>query len=333
MIQISEIESKVKELLSKKNSLERVVKEKDSEGKKLENELDEINKEIENEKHNLFDNELYIQKWDKQKFYLTKKSEELNREFENLNNKLNDISNKKSKIQELTNGTNLEKEIEKNEELIQDLTAQKSNILALLKEAKKSVEDLSKVSSKCPICETNLAEERKSQIVGHRRSHIEQLNKEENEFSNKISELITKLSLLKKNLHEVNKLNAECINENEIISKKNNIEKEIQEIKKDLENNEIKEKLTAKTVIEQKITTLQDNKIKLKNNLTEFRSQNVFEEYAKLNDQIEDSMNSRLDPVFGLSSPNKAIKNFSKGLPPGKSSVLERALSANLYMW
>ncbi|MBT7241181.1 MAG: AAA family ATPase, partial [Candidatus Diapherotrites archaeon] len=154
-----QIEKEMKELLhnlsiveGKKREIESVVEKKNSEIVESERVLDEINKNIEEKRKEIFDLEVFAKNWDKQKIFNTKKLNELKEEVENKNNQLSAINENKKEIDSLQNGMDLEKEIKKIQKEIDKLNEEKSSIIAQIKQEEKALTELEKEISKCPVC-------------------------------------------------------------------------------------------------------------------------------------------------------------------------------------
>ncbi len=291
--EIKEIESTIRALSEKKGSLEKVVKQKDAEARKYENEIEQFNKQIEEERKILFDLEVFAKQWEKQKNYSTKRLSETEAELKETEEKMSKIIEKKKAIEQLTNGKDLSLKIEQLEKEYRAFSEKRNKAIAQMDEAKTAVEGLNKANAKCPICEADLQEQKKSQIIGHKSSHITELNKEATAINQQMENLLEQIEKEKKNLMESTKLKAECGAENELTQKKNSLLDAIRKLKEELDQKGFDEKISERNTVEEKVKKLAEERERIRQNLAAFRSQNIFEEYSSLNSTIEDNLNQR----------------------------------------
>ncbi|MBT4870512.1 MAG: AAA family ATPase, partial [Candidatus Diapherotrites archaeon] len=295
-----QIEKEMKELLhnlsiveGKKREIESVVEKKNSEIVESERVLDEINKNIEEKRKEIFDLEVFAKNWDKQKIFNTKKLNELKEEVENKNNQLSAINENKKEIDSLQNGMDLEKEIKKIQKEIDKLNEEKSSIIAQIKQEEKALTELEKEISKCPVCDSKLEKEKKEKIAKEKREKVSAFEKEQVEIKNKLEKATAKYDLLKESNSKVLKLNAEIANENEIKEIIQKINSKISQLNQELDERQFESQLQKKKLLDEKLKETLGKKEAGKDKLRSLRAQNIFAEYSGASKAHEEMLNKK----------------------------------------
>ncbi|MEM5871860.1 MAG: AAA family ATPase [Candidatus Aenigmatarchaeota archaeon] len=167
---------------------------------------------------------------------LSERLEERKKTYEELKEKRENLT-----IIEKQLGSEPEKEIEKLKMIIKENKETLSSLEAEKKEIIKNLGELEGTKDKCPVCETPLSSEKKSELIKHKKRHIEELENEAKELSKKISVNEEKFQQLSEKLEMAKELKRDLKNFEKIEKEKLEIEEEISNLKREVE--EISEKI------------------------------------------------------------------------------------------
>ena len=317
-INLTKLITEQKELLhnlkvveEKKRSIEGVVEKKNSEIIQSEKELDEINKEIEEKRKESFDLEVFAKNWDKQKTFNTKKLDELKTELETKNNQIKSIKEKKNEIEKLSLGRNIEKEIEKIQEEINNLNIKKSKSIALVEQEEKAINELEKQISKCPVCDASLEKEKKEKIKKEKISKVEKLQKEKIGIEEELKDALTKYVALKEANVKIGNLSAQISNETDIEESITQINKKIKEVEQDLDEKQFQTQIAKKKNLDEKMKDLLGQKEKIKEKLRSLRAQNIFTEYSEASKAHEDLLNKKSSKEAQINEINSKMSRIN----------------------
>lgn len=374
ILKLSEVDEKIKDLdkkisvFSLKLNEKNKIKEENDRLKKQENilnlKIEEVFKKIEFFKNSFSDHFSKEELLDKKEKLLKKQEEfkqkqEKNKQIEikvsSLKNKidfykknLNDLNKnleylKKSIIPVKTPSTSLIEEKEKLNKTESNLKEERIRYTSFLKDVEKSILELSKGFSKCPVCDSSLSKEQLSEKLSLKKNNLKEFNEklinvnnqiislekekkelevEEKNFEKnkiideKIKETIEKidatekeLTLFTKELNEVEPVVDLSSFENEILKEKDEI------LKKEefLENKSNLEKLKIENEdVTEKITSLNYNEDKYISFLTEYKG--LDNSLASLKDKKKyfseslDSLNKQIEIVFKIEKQLKSLK-------------------------
>ncbi|MDD3083593.1 MAG: AAA family ATPase [Candidatus ainarchaeum sp.] len=304
------IEEKIIEISKEKTELEKIVKTKNSQIKELEYELDNKNKNIELLRKELFDLEVFVKQWEKQKNNNEKKLNELIKEKQFFEKKLKELIEKQEEMQEL-GGKNIEKEINLKEKELEDKKNKKSNIIAEIEQENKAINELKKKITKCPICDSNIEEEKKEKILKQKIEIVKKKEEESKKILEEIKKLIEEKEKFIEKLRIYNRLSIEVEEITNIKEKINILEKNINEIKLELNQKNFELQINKRNNFNEKIDLILNEREKVKEKLKLLRTENIFEKYSKIIKQQEELIHNKSFLEAQFSEINTALNKIS----------------------
>jgi chromosome segregation protein len=286
------IETQISEIIKKKNMLETIVRDKNVELQKKENKVEEIEKELEKLKKESFELEVFARNWEKQKSFNEKKLSELFGEEQNLLNEMQKIEEKKKTLTSHLN-KNPEKELNELEKKLSILFEEKSSFLSRKLHEEKGVNELKKALSLCPICDSQLKEDKKVMLITQKEALIKEFAKKETEHASLIEQIKKKVLEEKERIVLISKISAEIIHEKTILTRIEELNKRKNELKADLDTKTIQGELKQREISLTKVNNLTNELNEAKNILHELRKQNIFEEYSSTNKASDNLLHNK----------------------------------------
>ena len=294
----------------KKREIENVVEKKNSEIVESEKALDEINKIIEEKRKEAFDLEVFVKNWDKQKAFNTKKLTELNEDLSSKEKHINLINEKKKEIHALGKGKNIEHEIDKIREEIDNFNLKKSKVLAQIEQEEKALSELEKEISKCPVCDSNLEKEKKEKIKLEKKEKVKKLNVEKEDYKTKLEKLTSEYVTLKEDGIKIGRLTNEISNKEEIELEIVKIKEKIKEVEKELDERQFAAQINKKKVLDEKLKEFLTKREDKKEKLHSLRSQNIFVEYSSASKTYEELLNKKSSKEAQINEINSKISQI-----------------------
>ena len=337
------IEQELSEIVKKKNQLEAIVRDKNIELQKKENKVEEIEKELDKQKKESFELEVFARNWEKQKSFNEKKLSELIGEEQNLLNEMQKIEEKKQALASHLD-KNPEKELNELEKKLSLLFEEKSSFLSRKLHEEKGVNELKKALSLCPICDSQLKEDKKLMLITQKEALMKEFAKKEIEHAGLIEQIKKKVLEEKERIILISKISAEIIQEKTILTRIEELNKRKNELKADLDTKTIQEELKQREVALAKVNILANELNEAKNSIYELRKQNIFEEYSSTNktsdtllhnkNSVESTLNeikSRLesisaredDATFENNALQGEIEEFNKEITQKEKNIEE----------
>ncbi len=337
------IEQELSEIVKKKNQLEAVVRDKNFELQKKENKVEEIEKELEKQKKESFELEVFARNWEKQKSFNEKKFSELIGEEQNLLNEMQKIEEKKKDLA-LHLEKNPEKELNELEKKLSLLFEERSSFLNKKLYEEKGVNELKKALSLCPICDSQLKEDKKLMLITQKEALMKEFAKKESEHASLIEQIKKKIFEEKERIVLISKISAQISQEKTILTRIEELNKRKNELKEDLDTKTIQGELKQREIALAKVNVLAKELNEAKNNIYELRKQNIFEEYSSTNktsdtllhnkNTIESTLNeikSRLesisaredDATFENNALQGEIEEFNKEITQKEKNIEE----------
>ncbi|MDD4251353.1 MAG: AAA family ATPase [Candidatus ainarchaeum sp.] len=273
------IDEKIQGLSYEKTELEKIVETKNSQIKEIEFGLDENNKLIENFRKELFDLEVFVKQWEKQKTNNTKMLNESINEKQLLEKKLDELLKNEKEMKEL-NGKKIEETIIQKENLLELIRNKKSVLTAQIDEEKKAINELEKEITKCPVCESDIKKERKTILLSQKKEIIIQKEIEIKKQVDATNIILNELDDLKEKLKIYNKLALKIEEIGETKSKINDFDKKIKLIEIELNQKTVDLQINKRNELSNKMNNLLNEKEKLKEKLKILRNENIFENYS-----------------------------------------------------
>jgi chromosome segregation protein len=287
-----DLEEKLKEISKKKTALEEVVKTKSADLGKEESALDVLSKEIETIRKESFDLEVFASNWEKQKSFHEKRLSELLVEEESLGKELKEIEDKKNQISSHSKrGPN--EELLRLEKEISNLLEQKNLFGAKKSHEEKSIKELQKALSLCPVCDSDLKEDKKLRLIEQKEALIKEFAKKEGEHESLIKEIKSKIEQEKQNILLIARLEAETAHEEGTKHKLIEIKRRIVEVKAELDTKSFEGQLNKRNKLSEKMKSLQEKMNEQKEKVSALRKQNVFEEYSLINKNYEQLIHNK----------------------------------------
>ncbi len=287
------IDHELQQVKKTKTELDSISKEKNKEIVKIESEIDEINKEIETIRKDNFDLEVFLKQWNKQKEFNIKKLNELVNEKEKILLELSKIKEKEENVKKIGTKKSLEEELNKIEIRIDTINEKKSNLSGFIEQEKEAIALLKKDISNCPVCEKELEEKRKLELIKIKENII--LAKE-NEIK-KIKFEIEQFKETKKDtsdkLYLVSQLLLEIASKNELELKEREIENKRKIINEELDEKFLSGKIEQKKIFDSKLKIILEKREKIKETLHSLRKENIFEELSKIGTKIDELIHNR----------------------------------------
>ncbi|MDD4467607.1 MAG: AAA family ATPase [Candidatus ainarchaeum sp.] len=304
------IEEDLKEIVKKKNDLESIVREKNVDLQKKEKEIEEIENKIEKLKKESFNVELITKNFEKQKIFNEKKFSELLKEESELLEEKNKIEDKK-KILNAHLNKNPEKELNELEEKISQLYEEKSFLKGKKTQEEKALNELKKVSSQCPTCDSILNEAKKNLLISLKENLVKEFTIKENEKSNLISDLKKKVEETKEIIRLISKISSEIMHEKSIITRIDDLNNRKIDLEKELDETFIKKEFEKRDEYIKKIEIITKELIESKKQLHSIRNQNIFEEYSLANKKNESLLHNKSVLDNNLSELKSRLDNIS----------------------
>ncbi len=276
------IESELEEIAKKKKELEEVVKTKNSEIIHIESDLDKANKEIDSARKEVFDLEVFAKQWEKQKSFNEKRLAELNEESKKLDEELSAIESNEKEINLFGGKQGLLKKEEELDRQISSKMEEKSNINSIIKQESEAIKELKKEISKCPICDSNLEEKKKREILEKKEKIVSEKKEELIKVERELNNLKEKNEELEEKKERVNELSAENNRKNRIEEMMNEVKQKISKIKQDLDEKTFEAQLNKRNRMSLKLKEMIGERDNIRNKLDDIRSQNVFETYSEV---------------------------------------------------
>ena len=291
----------------KKREIEQIVEKKNGEIVESEKALDEINRTIEEKRKEVFDLEVFVKNWDKQKAFNAKKLTELNEDLVSKEKQLQLIHEKKKEIESLGKGKNIENEIEKIREEIDVINLEKSKISAQIEQEEKALNELKKEISKCPVCDSTLAKEKKEKIAQEKNERVKKLNIKKEEYKLKIDKLASEYTKLKEDGIKIGRLTNEISNKIEIEEIIVKIKEKIKEVEKELDERQFAAQINKKKILDEKLKEILGKREEKKEKLHSLRSQNIFIEYSSASKTYEEILNKKSSKEAQINEINSKI--------------------------
>jgi len=248
---------------------------------------------IEEKRKELFDSEVFVKQWEKQKKYIESNILGLKKEEEFAKKIVSEIKNKKDKIKQYTGNQNLEDDLKISEISIEDMLEEINKSNAIISSEKKALELLKKATSTCPTCDSNIGTTHKQKLINEKTITINKLQTIAKNLNEKVKNEKEIAIRLKEKIRIITNLLIEVSHENEAILKVKNIEKKINELKEDLNSKQIEEQLNKRNNLNEKIKEFIFQKNDIKTQIESLRKQNVFAEYSKISKKIEELLHNK----------------------------------------
>jgi len=306
-----ELLKKIDEVSTKKSSVEKVVKSKNDDLRKLESELDSYNKSIEEARKEMFDLEVLVKQWDKQKAFNEKKLAELLAEEKELTADIKSIEEKKKKIMEHSKGKDLPKELSLLEKHLSELLEERNKATAQKENEEKAVSELKKALSKCPVCDSKLEESKKAQLLEQKKKLVEEHKSRAEANTKEISALKKNIDETKEKMILVARLLAEVAHEKTLVERINEGKKTIATLKKEVEAKTLDEQIARRNKLNEKLKVELTKRDAAKERLSAFRTQNIFEEYSTISKTYEDYLHKKSLLESALNEMNAKSSNIS----------------------
>ncbi|MFA6268497.1 MAG: AAA family ATPase [archaeon] len=279
--ELKQIEEELNEISKKKSSLESIVKTKSTDLIKEENLLETLNKTIDEAKKEAFDLEVFARNWEKQKEFNNKKLSELTEEKNSLAEEITELEEKKQKIAEHSKN-NPQKQLSELEQNLSQLLTEKNMFGAKRANEEKSISELKKTtSSQCPVCDSDLKEDKKLSLLRQKEVIIKELAQKESVIEENINKIRNQINQKREETILLAKLSAEIENEESLKHRQKEIEERIRQLEKELDSKGIEEQLHKRDKANEKIKGMLEEKELLKNKINSIRKQDIFEEYSK----------------------------------------------------
>ena len=269
-IDIEHIANKIENTDKKLKYLEKLL-EKLSKLEDLNNKLEEINKYKEDLKknrkyyHEYMDIEKELEELSS-KYVKFKNMEERKRNIINITNKLKrEILNLEEELKSINE---IEERIKGEEELNKKYIKYKDEILNLNKaiseketkigELEEIIQKLTKVDNKCPLCQSDISDSKKEDLLNTYKNNIKREKEELNKLKMELKEYEKEMDILEKEISEIRDLKNKY---ERLMEKKRNLEakyNELNEYNKELQS--IEEKIKKYSEIEHKIDKLKKEK-------------------------------------------------------------------------
>ena len=308
------VDNKYKDLLNdikiiseKKNAIEGTVKSKTGKLAQEEAQVDGINKEIEDLRKEMFDLEVFVKQWDKQKTFNESKLLELKKEEEYAKKILSQIKEKKDKIRQYSMDKNLEEELQLSEISIEEMLGEMSGNEAIAKNERKAVETLKKAISNCPTCDSKLEEKTKKKLIDEKMTIIHQMDSLAKNLSQKVNKEKENAHNLKEKIALIARLEAETAHEGETIARIVEIERKLKELKADNDEKTVEEQINKRNKISEKLKTLILKRELFKEQVDSLRAQNVFTEYSDLSKKLEGLLHNKNELGSELNEINSKL--------------------------
>ena len=307
--ELKEIEEKLKESTKKKSAVEEVVKAKNVDLGKEETTLEAISKEIENARKESFDLEVFARNWEKQKAFHEKQLIELTSEENRLLEEIKQIENKKAQILGHSS-KNPQKELEELENQLNKLFEEKNLFGAKKSHEEKSINELKKALSLCPICDSDLKEDKKLRLIQQKEELIKEFAKKEGQHDALLGEIKHKISQEKEKIMLIARLQAETAHEEGVKHKLNEVKKNITLSKNELDSKAFDAQLAKRNKLAEKMKTLVEEMNILKEKVSILRKQNVFEEYSQINKTHEELIHKKSSADSALNESNSKLESI-----------------------
>ncbi|MFA5930697.1 MAG: AAA family ATPase [archaeon] len=290
--QRKELEEKLKEISKRKELLEGVVKTKNTDLVKEEAQLESMNKEIEEARKNIFDLEVFARNWEKQKAFNEKKLSEILTEEKALEGEIEEIEEKKEKIEEHSR-KDPQKELAELEKNLTEMLNEKNLFGAKRLNEEKAISELKKSSSQCPVCDSDLKEDKKHALLSQKETLIKEFAKKEVAIEENITNIRVKINQEREKIMLLARLTAEIAHENSAKQKLKEIKIKVEELKKELDAKAIEEQLHKRNKLNDKIKEMLSVKETQKEKVTQMRKQNIFEEYSQISKSHEELLHKK----------------------------------------
>ncbi|MFA6065152.1 MAG: AAA family ATPase [archaeon] len=307
--ELKEIEEKLKESTKKKSAVEEVVKAKNVDLGKEENALELISKEIENARKESFDLEVFARNWEKQKAFNEKKLTELTNEEKGLLEEIEEIENKKEQILGHSS-KNPQKELEELESQLNKLFEEKNLFGAKKSHEEKSINELKKALSLCPVCDSDLKEDKKLRLIQQKEELIKEFAKKEGQHDALLGEIKHKIAQEKEKIMIIARLQAETAHEEGVKHKLGEVKKNVAQVKTELDSKAFDAQLLKRNKLAEKMKTLVEEMNTLKEKVSLLRKQNVFEEYSQINKTHEELIHKRSSADNALNESNSKLESI-----------------------
>jgi len=295
-----EIDEKLREIIKKKLAVEEVVKSKNVDLSKEESILESTNKKIDEARKEIFDHEVFLKNWEKQKEFNKKKLNEMQGEEKSLIDEIEEIEDKKQRIEQHS-VSNPEKSLIELEKKLSELIEEKNVFGAKRGHEEKSISELKKASSQCPVCDAALKEDKKISLTKLKEELIREHAKKEAQIEYNIIEVKKKISDVKEKINLLTRLSAEITHEEGTKHKLSDIKNKIVQLNKELEEKDFEEVQKKRETINNKINQLNEEREKIREKISLSRKQNIFEEYSQVNKTNEELLHKKnvSDSIFG----------------------------------
>ena len=324
---LKKLDTKYKELLQeikfvsgKKEGIEDTVLEKTGKLAEEEKQVDALNKEIEDTRKEMFDLEVFVGQWEKQKSFNESKLVELKREEDSIKKELAEIGEKKGQIKEYSAGKDLEEELQIAEISIEEVLEEMNRSLAIASNEQKSIDSLRKALSKCPTCDSKLDELGKKRLIEEKTKIVHKMETDAKNLQQKANKEKENARNLKEKLSLITHLQAEIAHENEVSERLNVVGKKILEMKHDLDEKKVEEQVNKRNKLSEKIKSLIVKRESLKERVETMRSQNIFNEYSELSKKLEQLLHNKGELGSELNEINSRIK---ENLGPHETALVK----------
>jgi len=311
-----EIEEKLRETIRKKLSLEELVKTKNIDLGKEEAAIEKMGKAIDEIKKEGFELEVFVRNWEKQKAFNEKKLNELINEERVIAEEIEEIEDKKRSIEEYSR-KEPKKELSELEKRLSETLEEKNLFRAKILHEEKSISELKRASSQCPVCDSTLKEDRKLSLIQQKEVSAKEYAKKESELNGIVEGIKKKIVEEKEKVMKITRLSAEIAHEYSTRQKIEEIKRKVIEIKKELDSRAFDEQLQKRDKLNEKINEMITEKEKLNEKVSAIRKQNIFEEYSQISKTheellhkkgiIEYSLNEVKNKIEGLDAKNEAL--------------------------
>jgi chromosome segregation protein len=287
-----EITNSLKDVTKKKAELEAIVKSKSVDLAKEENELEGLNRRIDEEKKAAFDLEVFARNWEKQKAFNERRLSELIGEEKIILQEIDEIDSKKRKIEEHSK-KDPQKELNELEKLLSETLSDKNLFGAKKANEEKALSELKKAASQCPVCDSALKDDKKQLLMQQKEALIVDYAKKEAALEGNVTRIKNEISNAKEKIMLLARLSAEITHEQSLKSKLNEISHKINELKKELDSKAIDGELNKRDKANEKIKQLLDEKEKITQKILSIRKQDIFEEYSLTNKKHEELLHKK----------------------------------------
>jgi|GEM_PF-674594 len=307
--ELKELEEKLKESAKKKSAVEEIVKAKNVDLGKEENKLEEISREIENAREESFDLEVFARNWEKQKAFHEKKLIELTSEENSLIEEIKSIEEKKNQIS-VHAGKNPQKELNELENQISHLFEEKNLFGTKRTHEEKSINELKKALAQCPVCDSDLKEDKKLKLIQQKEELIKEFTKKESQHDALLIEIKHKIAQQKEIILLIARIEAETAHEEGTKHKLNEVKKNVTQVKEELDSKTFDSQLSKRNKLAEKMKVLVEEMERLKEKISLLRKQNVFEEYSLINKTYEQLIHNKSSADSTLNESNSKLESI-----------------------